>query len=101
MGGCTTATVDQAIAVLDAIKDDRTDKVDPALMVTDADRELASKTLEYIRNNLHTQDQAALNDYLYNLSAATKMDFLPHKLLGIVGSAISYYQREMGLVESR
>jgi hypothetical protein len=106
MGPAPTADIAGALMLAVQSKGDRAygfgdSQWDPKYQPNDRDTELATKTLDYVRSHLHTQDSTQLNDYLYNLSVATSLETIDRRLQGIVASAIAYYQRESGLAAER
>lgn len=62
---------------------------------TDDDKALAAEALAWSR------DVDGSSDYLWNLRIACGQDAIDHRLLGIVCSAISAYQRDMGKIAAK
>lgn len=61
--------------------------------ITEADRETASKALDYARVELAAKEDR--NDYEHNLYVATLQESLDLRLAGIAASLIQYYLREV------
>lgn len=65
----------------------------------DEDKDLASKAIEWARG-LRGQASETLDDYLWNLTAATSQPVVSRNTAGIVGSVISAYQRANSPVDT-
>lgn len=68
------------------------------LFPTDADRALALTALGWVNEHFDNATSESLGDYEHNLRVALAGGMVTHRLAGIVGSAIGYYERAIGRI---
>jgi hypothetical protein len=63
---------------------------------TDEDAARAAEVIAWARENVPAMlEQEQTSDYLYNLSVVVKRDFLDRRMLGIAGSVIAVFNRDL------
>lgn len=60
------------------------------------DRAYAEKVLSEVRSSLDARDPFGLSDYEWNLKVALSHDWLEQRMVGLVASAVRYYERLVG-----
>ena len=99
MGKSVESTADTAFAYCTNFKDadeikETIRKLGKKLEVTDADKELVTKALDWARKLKEgSESNEALSDYLWNLAVACSSSVVNGKTAGIVASLPSAYQR--------
>lgn len=89
--------MDHLFPTRDQLKSDKFRAEIASTEPTDADKAKAQAALEWIKG----QDADKLNDYMFNLFAATANDIMPYRRAGIVASLVSAYNRHIEFEDAR